>query len=185
LICLNKLRLFLASILWASTLATHAACPELLNFSFTLLTGGDKRNFCEYQGKVLIVVNTASYCGNTPQYKGLQALYKKYADQGLLVLGFPSNDFGGQEPGAPTEIAEFCERTYQVSFPMFEKSSVRTTNGNPLYDKLAALSGERPRWNFHKYLIDRSGKIVISFSSATLPEDKEFVRTLEAQLAVK
>ena len=133
----------------------------------------------------MLVVNTASYCGNTPQYKGLQALYQKYRARGLVVLGFPSNDFGRQEPGAEADIAEFCERTYRVTFPMFEKSSVREANGNPLYDQLATLSGERPQWNFHKYVIDRSGKTVSSFGSSTLPEDAQFVRQIEALLAAQ
>ncbi len=179
------MRLILAIFSIGFSMAIQAACPDLLNQSFTPLQGGDKQQFCQYQGKVLLIVNTASYCGNTPQYKGLQALYKKYAERGLVILGFPSNDFGGQEPGAPKEIAEFCERTYQVTFPMFEKSSVRTANGNPLYDQLAALSGERPRWNFHKYLIDRSGQTVASVSSSTLPEDADFVKKIEAFLAAK
>ena len=165
--------------------AVNAACPNLLNHSFVPLKGGDGQNLCQYQGNVVLVVNTASYCGNTPQYKGLQALYRKYGERGLVVLGFPSNDFGHQEPGALTEIAEFCERTYQVTFPMFEKSGVKAENGNPLYDQLAKLSGERPGWNFHKYVIDRGGKTVTSFSSSTLPEDTQLVKHIETLLSAK
>ena len=138
---------------------------------------------CQYQGKVVLVVNTASYCGFTPQYKSLEALYQKYRDRGLVVLGFPSNDFGRQEPGAAAEIAEFCERTYQVKFPMFEKSVVKEANGNPLYDQLAALSGQRPKWNFHKYLVDRNGKTVTSYASSISPDDSELVKRIEELLA--
>ena len=169
----------------ASAMTARANCPELLDQRFAMLKGGDPVNLCQYRGKVLLVVNTASYCGNTPQYKGLQALYQKYGERGLVVLGFPSNDFGRQEPGAAKDIAEFCERTYQVTFPMFEKSSVGAANGNPLYDRLAELSGARPQWNFHKYLIDRSGKNVQSVDSSTLPEDGALVKQIEALLADK
>lgn len=166
-------------------MTVHANCPDLLDRRIAPLKGGDPVNLCQYHGKVLLIVNTASYCGNTPQYKSLQTLHKKYGERGLVVLGFPSNDFGSQEPGAAKEIAEFCERTYQVTFPMFEKSSVRNANGNPFYDRLAELSGSRPQWNFHKYLIDRSGVKVQSVGSSTLPEDGTFVKQIEALLAEK
>lgn len=178
-------RIFVLLCIFASAMNAQANCPDLLNQRFSALTGGESVNLCQYQGKVLLVVNTASYCGNTPQYKGLQALYQKYGERGLVVLGFPSNDFGRQEPGAAQEIAEFCDRTYRVTFPMFEKSSVRGANGNPLYDRLAEISGARPQWNFHKYLIDRSGKKVQSVGSSTLPEDAELVKQIEALLAEK
>lgn len=178
-------RVFLLAVLSLSTMVAQANCPELLNQSFNPLKGGNKQNLCQYQGKVLLVVNTASYCGFTPQYKGLEALYQKYRDRGLVVLGFPSNDFGRQEPGAPQEIAEFCERTYKVQFPMFEKSVVKDANGNPLYDQLATLSGERPKWNFHKYLVDRNGKTVTSYTSAVSPDDADLVKRIEELLAAK
>ena len=176
-------RIILLFALFVASGIARANCPNLLDQRFSALKGGQPQHLCQYQGKVLVVVNTASYCGNTPQYKGLESIYQKYRERGLVVLGFPSNDFGRQEPGTTTEIAEFCERTYKVTFPMFEKSSVRAPNGNPLYDQLAHLTGERPRWNFHKYLIDRSGNIVTSVSSATLPEDAQFVKQIEALLA--
>lgn len=179
------LRIVLLAALSMLTATAHANCPELLNQSFNLLKGGEKHNLCQYQGKVLLVVNTASYCGFTPQYKGLEALYQKYRDRGLVVLGFPSNDFGRQEPGAAEEIAEFCERTYQVKFPMFEKSVVKDANGNPLYDQLAALSGQRPKWNFHKFSVDRSGKTVTSFTSAVAPDDANLIKHIEDLLAAK
>ena len=117
-------RLSLTIVCLMYSALAHANCPALLDQQFSPLKGGEKQSLCQYRGKVLLVVNTASYCGNTPQYKGLQALHQKYAGRGLAVIGFPSNDFGRQEPGSATEIAEFCERTYQVSFPMYEKSSV-------------------------------------------------------------
>jgi glutathione peroxidase len=172
-------------MLAVTSMSVHANCPELLNQSFNPLKGGEKQSLCQYQGKVLLVVNTASYCGFTPQYKGLEALYQKYRDRGLVVLGFPSNDFGSQEPGAPQEIAEFCERTYKVQFPMFEKSVVKDANGNPLYDQLATLSGQRPKWNFHKYLVDRNGKTATSYTSAVAPDDADLVKRIEELLAAK
>jgi glutathione peroxidase len=173
------------ALLYACSMTTQANCPDLLNQSFSPLKGGEKQNLCQYQGKVLLVVNTASYCGFTPQYKGLESLYQKYRDRGLVVLGFPSNDFGRQEPGAPEEIAEFCERTYRVKFPMFEKSVVKEASGNPLYDQLAALSGERPKWNFHKYLVDRSGKTVTSYTSSVSPDDAGLIKRVEELLGDK
>ncbi len=178
-------RLLLSIALLMISTVARANCPTLLDQQFFPLKGGEKQSLCQYRGKVLLVVNTASYCGNTPQYKGLQVLHQKYASRGLAVIGFPSNDFGRQEPGTATEIAAFCERTYQVSFPMFEKASVRVANGNPFYDQLAVATGERPRWNFHKYLIDRGGKMVTSISSSTLPDDAEFVKKIEALLAAE
>jgi glutathione peroxidase len=102
-----------------------------------------------------------------------------------VVLGFPSNDFGRQEPGAGEEIAEFCERTYQVKFPMFEKTVVKEPNGNPLYDQLAVLTGQRPKWNFHKYLVDRNGTTATSYSSAVAPDDAHFVKRIEELLEAK
>src|SRR6476620_10822670 len=131
-----------------------AACPPLLDVSLPTLTE-DAASLCRYQGKVLLVVNTASQCGYTPQYEGLEKLYKRYQDKGLVVMGFPSNDFGAQEPGSNKEIAQFCEVNYGVSFPMFSKSPVAKGAVNPFHQKLAQASGSRPQWNFHKYLVDR------------------------------
>ena len=162
-------------------MATHS-CSPVLDHSVNTLSGG-KQDLCQYQGKVLLVVNTASYCGFTPQYKGLEALNRKYGERGLVVLGFPSNDFGQQEPGSSKEVAEFCERTYQVKFPMFEKSAVKTAGGNPIYDRLAAMTGQRPKWNFHKYLVDRTGSRARSFDSDVEPQDPKFVAEIERLLA--
>ena len=161
-----------------------SACPELLNHSFRTLQGKSE-NLCAYQGKVLLVVNTASFCGYTPQYQGLQALYQKYQKQGLVVLGFPANDFGRQEPGSDREIASFCQKNYQVSFPMYSKSVVRGQSTNPLFIQLQQKTGEAPLWNFHKYLIDRTGQKVLSFSSSVSPEDPDLLRNLQTMLKQK
>lgn len=163
--------------------AAAGGCPALLRHSYQRLQGGQTQSLCDYRGQVVLVVNTASYCGYTNQYEGLEALYRKYRDRGLVVVGFPSNDFGGQEPGTNQEIAEFCRSTYGVQFPMFEKSSVKGVADNPLFVELAARTGERPQWNFHKYVIDRRGEKVASFRSAVAPDSRELVGTIERLLA--
>src|SRR5438045_3187886 len=149
------MRLMLALVAILAGPAT-AACPPLLDLKLPTLTE-DAASLCRYQGKVLLVVNTASQCGYTPQYEGLEQLQRRYKDKGLVVLGFPSNDFGAQEPGSNQEIAKFCEINYGVSFPMFAKSAVAKGTINPFYERLAQASNSRPRWNFHKYLVDRKG----------------------------
>ena len=136
-----------------------------------------------YAGQVLLVVNTASKCGFTPQYESLEAMHAKYKGQGFAVLGFPSNDFMGQEPGTEKQIQDFCKLTYGVKFPMFEKVHVKGSETTPLYRALAAATGEVPGWNFHKYLIDRNGKVVASFGSRTTPTDPAFVAQVEALIA--
>jgi glutathione peroxidase len=138
------------------------------------------RSLCEYAGKVVLVVNTASECGYTPQYEGLEALYKKYRDRGLVVLGFPTNDFGGQEPGSNREIAAFCVNQYAIDFPMFAKTELKK---NPLYADLAKATGAAPRWNFHKYLIDRGGGQVLSFDTRVEPGDARLVGEIERLLS--
>src|SRR5215831_7867495 len=160
------------------------ACPAVLDYTFNSLQTGKPQSLCQYRGKVLLIVNTASYCGYTHQYEGLEALYRKYKDRGLVVLGFPSNDFE-QEPGSNNEIAEFCRLTYGVEFPMFEKSSVKTLAGNPLYADLVARTGQGPKWNFHKYVVDRNGIAVATFASRVEPSDKELLALLERLLADK
>lgn len=161
--------------------AQPAACPASLNFTFPRLQDEAPQNLCQYAGKVVLVVNTASYCGFTPQYEGLEALYAKYRERGLVVLGFPSNDFS-QEPGSAKEIADFCYNTYGVKFPMLGKSHVRGSAANPMYTMLAKESGTTPKWNFYKYLIDRDGKIVGSYNSMTKPDDKQLVGRIEQLL---
>jgi glutathione peroxidase len=158
-----------------------AGCPPILQHTFPRLQDEKPQALCQYTGKVVLVVNTASFCGFTPQYKGLEALDSKYRSRGLVVLGFPSNDFS-QETGTNKEIADFCESTFGVKFPMFGKSSVRGPEANPLFKQLAQASGTTPKWNFYKYLISRDGKVVESYSSMTSPDDKAFVRELEKQL---
>ena len=158
-----------------------ASCPALLDRRLDTLL--DKpQSLCEYAGKVVLVVNTASQCGYTPQYDGLEALYRKYRDRGLVVLGFPSNDFGGQEPGSNKEIAAFCVNQYAIDFPMFAKTELKQ---NPLYVDLVKATGAAPRWNFHKYLIDRSGKQVQSFDTRVDPADPKFVAAIESLLGTK
>lgn len=168
------------------TAATDSGgCPALLNHEFNRLQTGQPETLCQYRGKVLLIVNTASYCGYTHQYEGLEALYRKYRDRGLVVLGFPSNDFGGQEPGSNQDIAKFCRLTYGVQFPMFEKSDVVNLQANPLFTELHARTGQAPQWNFHKYLIDRNGNPVGTFASKTEPDNPELIAMLERLLADK
>jgi glutathione peroxidase len=156
-------------------------CPAILQHTFPRLQDEKPQALCQYAGKVVLVVNTASFCGFTPQYKGLEALDSKYRSQGLVVLGFPSNDFA-QESGSNKDIAEFCENTFGVKFPMFAKSSVRGVDANPLFKELARASGTTPKWNFYKYLIGRDGRVVDSYSSMTAPDDRSFVRAVEKEL---
>ena len=153
-------------------------CPALLRHSFPDLRTGEPQDLCQYQGRVILVVNTASYCGFTDQYGGMEALYRKYRDRGLVVLGFPSNDFAGQEPGSNSQIASFCRLPYGVEFPMFAKSHVTGAQRNPFYSELARRTGKVPRWNFHKYLIDRDGTRVLSFGSQVTPEDGHLTQSL-------
>jgi len=161
---------------------TAAVCPALLRHSFDRLQDEKPQSLCQYSGKVVLVVNTASFCGFTPQYQSLEQLHARYRDRGLMVLGFPSNDFS-QEKGSNREIAEFCESTFGVKFPMFVKTSVRGAAANPLFKQLAAQSGRAPQWNFHKYLIGRNGELVDNYLSTADPMSPAVVRAIEQQLA--
>lgn len=166
--------------------AASAACPALLNREMPRLQDEKPQNLCQYGGRVVVVVNTASFCGYTPQYKGLEALQSKYSGRGLVVLGFPSNDFGKQEPGSNKEIADFCEGTFGVKFPMFAKSRVAADAGrdmNPLYADLRRKTGQSPKWNFHKFVIARDGQTVQSFQSEVEPGSPAFVQAIEKLLA--
>jgi glutathione peroxidase len=165
----------------APAAAEATGCPIVLQHTFPRLQDEKPQSLCQYSGKVVLVVNTASFCGFTPQYKGLEALDMKYRSRGLVVLGFPSNDFA-QESGSNKEIADFCESTFGVKFPMFAKSSVRGTQANPLFKQLAQASGTTPKWNFYKYLIGRDGKVVQAWSSMTAPDENGFVNVIEKQL---
>jgi len=167
----------------AAARGTGAACPALLDKTFPRLQDEKPQSLCQYAGKVLLVVNTASYCGFTSQYKGLGALYARYKDHGLVVMGFPSNDFGNQEPGSSTQIAEFCQNTYGVKFPMFAKSTVKGDGANPLYAELIRQSGTTPKWNFYKYVVSRDGRAVTAYSSMTAPDDADLIRDIEQRLA--
>jgi glutathione peroxidase len=164
----------------AMSFPSVAACPALLDRTMDTIHE-QPQSLCDYAGKVLLVVNTASECGYTPQYEGLEALYRRYKDRGLVVLGFPSNDFGGQEPGSNKEIAAFCVNQYAIDFPMFAKTELRK---NALFADLAKASGQAPRWNFHKYLVDRSGSRVLSFDTRVAPDDAKLVGAIERLLQV-
>ena len=144
---------------------------------------GQPARLAEYSGKVSLVVNVASQCGFTPQYSGLEKLFSELKDKGFVILGFPSNDFGGQEPGSPAEIRDFCTKNYQVTFPLFEKVVTKSGDGqSPLYANLARQTGELPKWNFSKYLIDKSGKVIKFYGSKVAPEDAALRKDIEAAL---
>jgi glutathione peroxidase len=164
--------------------AAAASCSTLLNRTLPRLQDEKPQDLCQYAGQVVVVVNTASFCGYTPQYKALEALYERYRSRGLVVLGFPSNDFS-QEPGSNQAVAEFCENTFGVKFPMFSKSHVAATAGaglNPLFAELSQRSGTAPKWNFHKYLIGRDGSAVVSRASDVDPASRAFVADIEKLL---
>lgn len=176
------------SIACAIALACASLCAQaadgLLDHSFRPLAGKTPVDLrATYGGDVLLVVNTASKCGFTPQFEGLEALHAKYKDRGFAVLGFPSGDFKAQEFDDEKKIREFCTLTYGVKFPMFEKVHVVGDEATPLYRELAAASGQAPKWNFHKYLIGRDGRLVADFGSKTTPGDKALVAAIEAALA--
>ena len=168
--------------------AEAATCSSpLLNRSVPRLQDEKPQDLCQYAGQVVVVVNTASFCGYTPQYKALEALYERYRGRGLVVLGFPSNDFS-QEPGSNKDVAEFCENTFGVKFPMFAKSRVASSAGeamNPLFAELSRRTGTAPQWNFHKYLIGRDGTSVVSRVSNVDPESRGFIQDIEKLLDAK
>lgn len=161
-----------------------ASCPALLQHRFDRLQDEKPQSLCQYSGKVVLVVNTASFCGFTKQYESLEALYARYQSQGLVVLGFPSNDFS-QEPGSNQAIADFCENTFGVKFPMFSKTSVVGRDTNLFYRQLAEKTGDHPRWNFHKYLIGRDGQTARSYASGVDPKNPAFLKDIEKFLSTK
>ena len=161
--------------------AAAPSAPSIHSFTMKRLDGTEAA-LSAWAGKVLLVVNTASKCGYTPQYQGLQELHAKYSPKGFEVLGFPSNDFGGQEPGDAKEIQNFCISMYSVNFPMFEKTKTKGADRSPLYALLSDAKGE-PKWNFHKYLVDKQGRPVQAWESKVAPESPEIVSAIEAQLA--
>ena len=174
--------LFFAA-LFSAFVGTASAESELLDIDVRTLAGDQTINLADtYKGKVVLVVNVASKCGYTYQYEQLEATYQKYRDQGFVILGFPSNDFKGQEPGSEEEIAEFCRLTYGVKFPMFEKMQVKESGEvHPLYQRLAEQTGY-PKWNFFKYLIGRDGKLVEMYNSRVEPNSDELVTAIEGEL---
>ena len=164
-------------------LAAPPECPALLQKTFNRLQDDAPQNLCQYAGKVILVVNTASKCSFATQYEGLEKLYGQYGRQGLVVLGFPSNDFGAQEPGSSKEIADFCFNTYGVKFPMFAKSSVSGETANPLFKDLIKTTDRAPKWNFYKYLIDRKGNVIDSYSSLTSPDSSRMQTDIKRALS--
>jgi glutathione peroxidase len=166
--------------------STVSAQNAVLNHTYRGLAGKEPINLQKkYAGQVLLVVNTASKCGYTAQYEGLEALHARLKAKGFSVLGFPSNDFRGQEPGTEKEIQAFCKLTYGVKFPMFEKVSVLGDKATPFYKQLTTVTGTAPGWNFHKYLIDRKGNVVANYSSGTKPDDAAMLAKIDELLAAK
>jgi glutathione peroxidase len=176
-------RHLIAIALLAAAGAADAACSALLDREFRPLAGKEPVNLCsQFEGKVLLVVNTASKCGYTPQYEGLEKLHADLSGKGFAVVGFPSNDFMGQEPGTEEEIREFCTNTYGVEFPMFQKVSVKGKDADPLFVELAKSTGQEPGWNFHKYLIGKDGQVIQSYPSKVKPDSEELLGAIEAAL---
>jgi glutathione peroxidase len=179
----KQMKKLLGVLILMATTPTIANESALLDQDFRRLASDDVVNLQEsYAGQVILVVNTASKCGNTPQYEGLEQLYQEYQDEGLVVLGFPSNDFLGQEPGTEEQIQEFCRLTYSIKFPMFEKVTVKKGDAHPFFDELADASGTYPTWNFHKFLIGRDGELIAEFSPRTQPYDEQLLATIKSEL---
>ena len=174
-------RSILLMLLTAAFAGSPARAETAYDFSLPNITGCEL-NLADYRGKAVLLVNTASFCGFTKQYDGLQALWDGYRARGLIVLGVPSNDFGAQEPGAKAEIKEFCAVNFAIDFPMSDKILVKGQNAHPLYKWLKAETGKAPKWNFHKFLIGSDGQAVRDFSSLTKPQSKKLIRAVEAAL---
>lgn len=175
--------LLLGALLGPVPVAADTDCPPALDFTLRTLNGDREISLCEaYRGKVVLIVNTASKCAFTPQYEGLEALYARYRERGLVVLGFPSNDFAHQEPGNEAQIQRFCRLTYGVQFPMFAKTRVRPPNADPLYTYLGNAAGGYPQWNFHKYLLGRDGRLAASYPSPVSPGDPAVIARIEQLL---
>jgi glutathione peroxidase len=180
---ITRLILGLAMFGAGPALGDQSACPAALDFYKRPLTGSQEVHLCEaFRGRVVLIVNTASRCAYTPQYEALENLYQRYQERGLIVAGFPSNDFGGQEPGTEKQVRDFCRLTYGVQFPMFAKTRVAGPDAEPVFRHLSEVTGDAPRWNFHKYLLDREGRVVASFPSQVTPADERLVQAIEALL---
>jgi glutathione peroxidase len=180
----GALALGVLSATWGAPAPADSAKPLAYNFSFEAIEGG-RMPLEQWRGKVLLVVNTASFCGYTPQYEGLQLLWQRYSERGLVVIGVPSNDFGGQEPNSEREILGFCKGAYNVSFPLTSKQVVSGGEAHPFYrwavDRLGA--GAAPKWNFHKYLVGRDGNLIAAFPTRVAPQAPELIRAIEGALA--
>jgi glutathione peroxidase len=173
-------KILLSVLLLGASNMANSACSDLYNHQLITLQG-DKVNLCDYQDKPILVVNTASKCGFTPQFDALESLYSKYKQNGLLVIGFPSNDFR-QEPGNDKQIGDFCKLTYAVKFPMMKKSTVSGISANPFYKQLSAKTGQEPKWNFYKYVILPGGKDVYAYSSDVKPDSAEILDRIKPSL---
>lgn len=158
------------------------SCPAVLNHEFPRLQDEKKISLCDFRGQVLLVVNTASFCGFTSQYEELEKVHSQYKSRGFSVMGFPTSDFGNQEYKSNKEIAAFCNNTFGVKFPMFAKTVVKGDAANPLYKQLAKASGEQPGWNFHKYLINRKGEVVGTFKSGVSPTSPQITQAIRRAL---
>lgn len=182
---LNKFLKALGGLLMVSLFSSSAQAGNGYDFSFKTLSGQHPLPLSQYKGKVLLIVNTASKCGFTKQYAELEKLYEKYKDRGFVILGVPSNDFGGQEPGSNEEIANFCQVNFGVTFPMAAKEIVSGDQAHPFYRwaKQTLGFGTAPKWNFHKYLIDRNGRLVDYFNSTTSPDATRVHEAIEKLLA--
>jgi len=172
-----------AAALLMFALGAPAMAETAHDFSFTTIDG-QPLPMSQYKGKAVLVVNTASFCGYTPQYEGLQSLWDDYKDKGLIVLGVPANDFGAQEPGTNAGIKTFCESKYDVTFPLASKETVKGSGAHPFYKWAAATLGEdkAPRWNFHKYLVGADGKLVAAFATRIEPESKDVKGAIDSLL---
>lgn len=175
---------WLVSIVFSMTATTAMACPTNLNHTLLRLQDEKPQSLCQYSGKVILAVNTASFCGFTRQYKGLEALHEKYQAQGLVVLGFPSNDFK-QEDANAKKTAEICFNTYGVKFPMFTETRVKGEGAHPLFAELARSTGSQPSWNFNKYLVGRDGKPIAHFGSLTKPDSRSITAAVESALSAR
>ena len=175
---------FIALAFAAPSPSAEWPCPPILDHKFANLMD-EPISLCQFRGKVALIVNTASECGYTPQYDGLEKLYRRYSDKGFVVLGFPANDFGAQEPGSNKQIAQFCQVNYGITFPVFAKTAVVGANANPLFRQLATRTGQPPKWNFHKYLVDKTGQQITAFESAVEPEDRRLISQIEKLLAAR
>ena len=176
-----KYVMMLFALLSAPAMAVETRAKSAHDFTLPSIDGGAMK-LSDFKGKSILLVNTASYCGFTKQYDGLQALYDSRRDKGLVVLGVPSNDFGNQEPGQKEQIKEFCEVNFAIDFPMSDKLVVKGGNAHPLYKWLRAETGDTPSWNFYKFLINGKGQAVASFSSMTKPQSKKLIKAIDASL---